>query len=143
MWPSQCPKPVLVPFTGQVFSIGAWSGTAQPMAVAPKCFPDAPRFWPLPLPSITNRKGSVIREPWPCPEEAGARVREGQVLAPRTSGRRGTHGMFSPWPHLPLLSLCRCSPATPILGKGEMDTYLVVMGFEFSSCKVLPGKMSD
>ena len=39
-------------------------GTAQPVAIAPKCFPDAPRFWPLPLPSITDREGSVIREPW-------------------------------------------------------------------------------
>lgn len=43
---------------------GVSQGTAQPMAVTPKSFPDAPRFWTLPLPSITNRKGSVIREPW-------------------------------------------------------------------------------
>lgn len=42
---------------------GVSQGTAQPMAVAPKCFPDAPGFWPFPLPSITNREGSVTREP--------------------------------------------------------------------------------
>lgn len=34
-------------------------------------------------------------------------------------------------------------PCHPHLGTGEMDTYLAVVGFEFSRCKVLPGKMSD
>lgn len=50
---------------------GVSQGAAQPMAVAPKCFPDAPGFWPLPLPSITNRKGGAVREP--RAEEAGMR----------------------------------------------------------------------
>ena len=36
-----------------------------------------------------------------------------------------------------------CPPATPDLGKGEMDTYLVVIGFEFLRCKVLSEEMSD
>lgn len=116
-------------------------GTAQPMAVTPKCFPDAPRFWPLPLPSITNRKGNVIREP--SPRGSCDKWERGRCWHPKTSGRRGTHSTFSPWPHLPSLSLCLCSPATPNLGKGEMDTYLVLVGFEFSRCKVLPGKMCD
>lgn len=35
---------------------GISQGTAQPVAIAPKCFPDAPRFWPLPLPSMTDRE---------------------------------------------------------------------------------------
>lgn len=36
---------------------GISQGTAQPMAVTPKGFPDAPRFGPLPLPLMTNREG--------------------------------------------------------------------------------------
>ena len=52
------------------------------MAIAPKCFPDAPRFWPLPLPSMTDREGSVIGEPW---------LRGSQDE--RDRGRRGTQGL--------------------------------------------------
>lgn len=70
---------LICPFLGETLAhdgLGGWAaagphprgggviqGTAQPMAIASKCFPDAPRFWTLPLPSITNREGRVIREP--------------------------------------------------------------------------------
>lgn len=68
------------PFLGETLAhdgLGRWAAasphprggrvcqrTTQPVAVTPKCFPDAPRFWPLPLPSITKREGRVTREPW-------------------------------------------------------------------------------
>lgn len=123
------------PFLGETLAhdgLGGWAaagphprgglsqGTAQPMAVAPKCFPDASRFWTLPLPSITNRKGRVIREPQ---LQGGKNGERGQTWHPGTCGRRGTQGTFSPQCHLLLLPPCACSLATPNLGKGEMDTY--------------------
>lgn len=65
-------------------------------------------------------------------------MKEGQTLAPRNFWKeRDTQQALS---FAFSMSLFPCHPH---LGKGEMDTYLVVVGFEFSRYKVLSGKMSD
>lgn len=105
---------------------GVSQRTAQPMVVTPKSFSDVPRFWTLPLPS-TNRNGI-----WSgSPGSKGARmVTEVQRLAPGTSKESHTEYPISSVFLSFVFSMDRFPP-TPYLGKGEMDTYLVVVSFEF------------
>lgn len=91
-----------------------------------RMLPDSGRFLCLQL--------QTKRAMWPGSPELwwSLDMWEGRWWYPGTSGRRGC----------PLLSFPSvCFPATPKLGKGEMHTYLVVLGFVFSRCKVLSGKM--
>lgn len=66
------------------------------------------------------------------------------MLAPRDAWKERTQSTFSFSPVSPSsASSTSLFPSHPDLGKGAMDTYLVVVGFESSTCKVLSGKMSD
>lgn len=114
---------------------GISQGTAQPVAIAPKRFPDAPRFWPLPLPSMTNRERAVSSG---SPGSEEAKMSETEAGVGIQGLREGEDSCFT-FPGF----LWVCPPATPDLGKGETDTYLVVIGFEFLRCKVLSEEMSD
>lgn len=98
---------------------GISQGTAQPVAIAPKCFPDAPRFWPLPLPSMTDREavssGSLgSKEARMSETEAG--------VGPRDSGEERIQSAPLSF-HLPWLSLGP-SPCHPWPGQ-RRDGYLL------------------
>lgn len=81
-------------------------GTAQPMAVTPKCFPDAPWFWSLSLPSIANKKGNVTRESW-------AMMKLGQVRG----ADDGTQGLLEGEDVLSSVSLLSVSQPPPSWAK--------------------------